>query len=329
MRDILLGLDIGGTKTELCLVRLSEGAHPATYVVLGSQRFPTEPNSGLDSFLKRLSFQIDRLLEEQGLGRESVRGTGIGVPGALHPQTGVLSQSSIPFLSGLTLKDVFEAALPDLGPSTLENDANCFALAEARLGAGAEWAGRNGIRQEDLCMLGVTLGTGVGGGIIMNGRLIRGKRGGAGEIGHSTLFPSGRPCYCRKLGCAEQYLSGGGLEQSYFARTSGKERLSAREIFRRLDEANPFALATVESYREDLTTFLSNVSNILDPHVIVLGGGLSTQDRLYAGLEERLKETCFLTENPPSILKHRIGDSAGMIGAALLAHETAHHSEDA
>jgi fructokinase len=322
MRDTLLGLDIGGTKTELCLVRLPAGRSVTGYELLGSRRIPTEPHSGLESFLRRVSTQIDRLFEEQGLERKSIRAIGIGVPGALHPLSGVLSQSSIPFLSGLPLKAVFETALPEMGPVVLDNDANCFALAEARLGAGAEWADQNGVRQEDLCMLGVTLGTGVGGGIIMNGRLIRGKRGGAGEIGHSTLFPSGRPCYCRKLGCAEQYLSGGGFEQSYFARTSGQERLSAREIFRRLDEANPFALATFESYREDLTTFLSNVSNILDPHVIVLGGGLSTQDRLYTGLEERLKEACFLTENPPSILKHRIGDSAGMIGAALLAHET-------
>ena len=322
MRDLLLGLDIGGTKTELCLLRLTAGAPASSHVPLGSRRMGTDPHAGLDSFMKRLSDLIDRLLEETGNTRGNIRAVGIGVPGALHPLTGVLSQSSIPFLSGLHLETVFRAGLPDMGPMILENDANCFALAEARLGAGAGWAERNGIRQEELCMLGVTLGTGVGGGIIMNGRLIRGKRGGAGEIGHSTLFPSGRPCYCRKLGCAEQYLSGGGFEQSYFARTSGKERLSAREIFRRLDEGNPFALAAVESYREDLTTFLSNVSNILDPHVIVLGGGLSTQDRLYSGLEDRLRETCFLTENPPSILKHGIGDSAGMIGAALLAHET-------
>jgi fructokinase len=322
MRDTLLGLDIGGTKTELCLVRFSSNSPAKHFELLGSRRVPTEPHAGLESFQRRVSTQIDRLLEEHGLNRERVRAIGIGVPGAIHPQSGLLSQSSIPFLSGLALKEVFQTAMSGMGPVVVENDANCFALAEARLGAGAEWAIRNGIRQEDLCMLGVTLGTGVGGGIIINGRLIRGKRGGAGEMGHSTLYPSGRPCYCRKLGCAEQYLSGGGFEQSYFARTSGRERLSAREIFRRLEESNPFASAAFESYREDLTTFLSNVSNILDPHVIVLGGGLSTQDRLYAGLEERLKETCFLTENPPSILKHRIGDSAGMIGAALLAHET-------
>jgi len=322
MRDTLLGLDIGGTKTELCLVRLPAGSPASDYTVLGSQRLSTEPHSGLESFLKRVSSQIDRLLLDHGQGRDRIRAIGIGVPGALHPRSGVLSQSSIPFLSGLALKAVFEGALTGMGPAVLENDANCFALAEARLGAGGDWARQNGIRQEDLCMLGVTLGTGVGGGIIMNGRLIRGKRGGAGEIGHFTLVPSGRPCYCRKLGCAEQYLSGGGLEQSYFARASGNERLSAKEIFRRLDEGNPFALATVESYRDDLTTFLSNVSNIFDPHVIVLGGGMSTQDRIYTGLEDRLKETCFLTENPPSILKHKIGDSAGMIGAALLAHET-------
>ena len=258
MRDTLLGLDIGGTKTELCLVRLPAGSPASDYTVLGSQRLSTEPHSGLESFLKRVSSQIDRLLLDHGLGRDRIRAIGIGVPGALHPRSGVLSQSSIPFLSGLALKTVFEGALTGMGPAVLENDANCFALAEARLGAGAGWAVQNGIRQEDL----------------------------------------------------------------YFARTSGKERLPAREIFRRLEEGNPFALATVESYREDLTTFLSNVSNIFDPHVIVLGGGMSTQDRIYSGLEERLKETCFLTENPPSILKHKIGDSAGMIGAALLAHET-------
>lgn len=321
MRDHLIGVDIGGTKTECCLIHLPEDSPPAAYQVLISRRCSTDPPSGLSAFLARLNALVDRILEETGLSRSRIRATGIGLPGTFDPISGRMARGSIPFLDDVPLVQVLESALGDVGPIILENDANCFALAEAKLGAGADWALGAGVAPEALCMIGVTLGTGVGGGIIMNGALVRGKRGGAGEIGHSTLFPDGRPCYCGKLGCAEQYLSGGGFEASYSVRTSHRERSSAREIFRLVEEGNPFALSAFESYRDDLTTFLSNLSNLLDPHVIVLGGGMSTQERLYPGLVDRLRDACFLTQNPPPILKHRIGDSAGMIGAALLAHQ--------
>jgi fructokinase len=321
MQDLLLGIDVGGTKTELCLVQLDPGADPLHHCLIGSLRMATDAPSGLESYLLRLSASFGRLLSESRVEKSRIRALGIGLPGAFNPVSAEISRGSIPFLTGIPLEPLFRDALRFEGVIALENDANCFTLAEARLGAGADWAQKSDIPPGELCLLGITLGTGVGGGILTHGRLIKGRRGGAGEIGHSTLHPEGRPCYCGKRGCAEQDLSGGGFEASFHARTSSRERLSSREIFKRIEEGNPFAIATFESYREDLITFLSNLSNILDPHVIVLGGGMSAQDRLYPGLEERLSEACFLTENPPSILKHRIGDSAGVIGAAVLGHE--------
>jgi fructokinase len=319
MEPLYLGVDTGGTKTEVSLISLPRDSDFSSHRTIAKKRIPTERRFGLDGFLRELRALTEELLSQNRIGMDRIRGIGVGLPGSIHPILQRMSQGSIPFFKNVDLQDSFRRALGFSGELIFENDANCFALAEAAFGAGSEWSRENGIGFEELCLLGVTLGTGVGGGIVMNGRLIRGRRGGAGEIGHMSLGESDRPCYCGKFGCAEQFLSGPALEHSYEMRSGGSHPTGGRSIFRLAQGHDPFATATLDSYRSYLVAFLSNLSNLLDPHVIVLGGGISLEDDLYTGIEDRLSEGCFLTEDPPAVLRNRLGDAAGAIGAALLA----------
>jgi fructokinase len=318
-----LGIDVGGTKTEVTLIGLRDPDHFENHVLLARKRSPTERNHGVASFVSGLGRLIGDALREAGLQPGDVLGTGVGLPGSIHPGLQVMIQGSIPFLKGIDLRAEIQNAVPLSGPMVFENDANCFALAEACFGTGKTFALKNGIGPSELCMVGITLGTGVGGGIIMNGRLIRGRRGGAGEIGHTGLRPADRPCYCGKSGCAEQFLSGPGLEHAHQIRANLETRLSGKQIFHRSRNQDPFAVATVAAYKDDLLQFLSNLSNLLDPHLMVLGGGISLEDQIYEGMESRLSEGCFLTSDPPAIVKNTLGDAAGSLGAAFLAFQSA------
>jgi fructokinase len=324
MSHYFIGVDVGGTKTEVCLLSLSDLKEFEQFQILARERIPTrrKENGGdgtLEDYLKPLSELIHKLIRETKLTLDRIQGIGFGLPGSIDPVTQVMAQGSIPFFNHRDLKTEFAKAIGYTGPMIFDNDANCFALAETYLGAGKRWAKENNVPLNQLCLVGVTLGTGVGGGLIVNGRLIRGRRGGAGEIGHITLVEAGRPCYCGKRGCVEQYLSGRAFEYSYSSRASALEKLKGTEIFKLAENGEPLAIATIEHYRDDLVTFLSNVSNFLDPHVIVLGGGMSSQPRIYDGISERLSRECFLTENPPGVIQNECGGSSGVLGAALLS----------
>ncbi len=312
-----MGVDVGGTKTEICILAF-EGRDYTQYQVLHRERFPTDRTGNLNSFLRTLKAHVQAALKHSNLDLSALESVGVGLPGSINPVTQVMSQGSVAFFKDKNLHQEFKSALGFKGEMLFDNDANCFALAETYLGAGRNWTQANQVPMNRLCLIGVILGTGVGGGLVIEGRLIRGSRGGAGEIGHITLVESGHPCYCGKFGCAEQYLSGTAFQRFYSARTSALEHLSGAEIFKRADENDPLAVASIEHYRDYLVTFLSNLSNLLDPHVIVLGGGMSTQPRIYPGISERLSKGCFLTENPPAVLPNTCGDSAGVLGAALL-----------
>ncbi|MBU6153441.1 MAG: ROK family protein [Bdellovibrionales bacterium] len=317
-----LGIDIGGTKTEASVLTLKAPNSFEDFKVLFSKRVPTERNHGLESFLTGLKSVVEETLGHSKISLEALKGIGIGLPGSIHPGLQVMAQGSIPFLKDLDLRSEFRRAIPFDGPMVFENDANCFALAEANFGAGRQWSLKNKVSVSDLCMVGITLGTGVGGGIIMNGKLIRGRRGGAGEIGHMGLRPADRSCYCGKSGCAEQFLSGPGLEHSYRIRAHPETPVPGKQIFARSENNDPYARSAVEGYKQDLLHLLSNLSNVLDPHLMVLGGGISLEDQIYEGLETRLSEGCFLTSDPPAILKNSLGDAAGALGAAFLAFQS-------
>jgi fructokinase len=287
--------------------------------VASCKRAPTERAHGLNPFLSGVKRLVEETLASSSVRMEDLLGIGIGLPGSIQPNRYVMTQGSIPFLKDLELRPEFQRLFSSSAPMVFENDANCFALAEARFGSGKDWARTHQVADQELCMIGITLGTGVGGGLIMNGRLIRGRRGGAGEIGHMSLRSADRPCYCGKSGCAEQFLSGPGVEHAYRLRSRSAVPVSGKQVFHRSRKADPFAVSTVESYREDLLQFLSNLSNLLDPHLMVLGGGISLEDQIYEDIESRLSEGCFLTRSPPAILKNSLGDAAGALGAAYLA----------
>ena len=313
-----LGIDVGGTKTEICLLGSSAVASLAF-----RERMATDREKSLPEFFDRLRTLLKKSLESRSIGFSEITTIGVGLPGSIDPIQGIMLEGSVSFFKGHDLRRLFAREIsldgsPFAGEIAFDNDANCFALAETYLGAGKKWAEENGIHPKHLCMIGVTLGTGVGGGLIVNGKLIRGRRGGAGEIGHMTLVEAGRPCYCGKRGCAEQYLSGPAFEYFFNNHTEALHPLGGKEIFELADQNDPFAVSAIESYRDRLVYFLSNLSNLLDPHVIVLGGGMSTQRRIYEGMSERLSSACFLTQEPPAVIPNVLGGSAGVIGAALL-----------
>lgn len=313
-----LGIDVGGTKTEICLLSSSVVASQVF-----RERMETKRELSITDFFTRLRELLKTSLESKSISFNEIKTIGVGLPGSIDPIHQIMLQGSVPFFKNIDLKKVFSKEI-SLGGKAFEgeikfdNDANCFALAETYFGAGKTWADQNGVLPKQLNLVGVTLGTGVGGGLIVNGTLIRGRRGGAGEIGHMTLVEAGRSCYCGKQGCSEQYLSGPAFEHFFQTHTEASHPLSGKEIFDLADQNDPFAISAIESYRDRLVYFLSNLSNMLDPHVIVLGGGMSTQRRIYEGMSDRLSQACFLTKEPPAVIPNELGGSAGVIGAALL-----------
>jgi len=313
-----LGIDIGGTKTEICLLGSS---------VIASQvfreRMPTLRDGTLDDFFVRLRALLKNSLTAQSISFKEIKTIGVGLPGSVDPIAQIMLQGNVSFFKNIDVKTVFAKEIspegkPFTGNIVFDNDANCFALAETYFGSGKKWSEQNGVAAQQLCVIGVILGTGVGGGLIVNGKLIRGRRGGAGEIGHMTLVDNGRPCYCGKRGCSEQYLSGRAFEHFYNSHEEITHPTSAEEIFTLAEKNDRFANAAVESYRDHLVEFLSNLSNLLDPHMIVLGGGMSKQKRIYEGMSDRLSKACFLTKDPPAVVQNVLGGSAGVLGAALL-----------
>ncbi len=313
-----LGIDVGGTKTEICLLSSS-----LVTSQLFRERMETKRELSLADFFIRLKTLLKASLDKQSISFNQITTIGVGLPGSVDPVQQVMVQGSVPFFKNIDLKKTFSKEISLNGQEfkgkiKFDNDGNCFALAETYFGAGKDWADQHQVPAEQLCLIGITLGTGVGGGLIVNGNLIRGRRGGAGEIGHTTLVEAGRPCYCGKQGCAEQYLSGPAFEHFFKTRAEALHPLSGKDIFELALQKDPFAISAIESYRDRLVGFLSNLSNVLDPHVIVLGGGMSTQKIIYEGMSERLSQACFLTKEPPAVMQNKLGGSAGVIGAALL-----------
>lgn len=284
-----IGIDLGGTKIEIAV--LDEHSQ-----VLLRRRVPTEAHLGPERVLANLSNLYWNALRAVGHPDHSL---GVGTPGAISPLTGLLKNSNTLCLNGLPLNRLLAE---DLGHDlVIENDANCFALAEALLGAG------RGHR----VVFGVILGTGCGGGIVIDGQILVGSQRIAGEWGHTTLDPSGPACACGRLGCVETALSGSGLE-ARCERQTGRS-LTAEEIF-----ADPACGTLIDDFYRDFGIALANVINLLDPDCVVLGGGLSKVDGLYARGVAAVHSRIFTDLPNTPILRNSLGDSSGVIGAALL-----------
>lgn len=289
-----IGLDLGGTKTEGIVI--NEAGK-----MLYRERRLTPQDRGYNAILKNIHALARELEKKSG---ETCH-VGIGTPGAISTRTGRLKNSNTVCLNGKPLKDDLENTLAR--PIRLANDANCFALSEALDGAG-QGAG---------VVFGVILGTGVGGGIVINGQLIEGLQHIAGEWGHNVLESDGPPCYCGKNGCVETLISGPGLAQDY-ALHGGDPAFDAIQIVAHAEQGDNLAEAAMQRYLDRFGRALSTVINILDPDVVVLGGGMSNIPRLYTEGREHVARYVFNDELRTKILSHVHGDSSGVRGAAQL-----------
>jgi len=295
---VRIGIDLGGTKIEV--LALDDAGQ-----TLLRRRIPTSTGD----YAAILDAVADLVFgAEKELGRQGT--VGIATPGAISAKTGHIKNSNSTALNGKFLdRDLSEV----LGrPVRLENDANCFALSEAVDGAAAHAA----------VVFGVILGTGVGGGLVIDRKIIAGHNKIAGEWGHNPLpWPTlaeqpGHDCYCGKLGCIETFLSGAGLGREYYAR-SGKV-LTAQEIADLAARGDNLAGQSLESYKDRLARSLASVINVLDPDVIVLGGGLSNILQLYVEIASLIAKYAFSDGIETSVLRAVHGDSSGVRGAAWL-----------
>ena len=232
---------------------------------------------------------------------------GIGTPGTIDPESGLLKNSNSQCLNGMPIqKDLSKVLNKSI---LIQNDANCFALAETLLGSVKDK------HPNAKNVFGIIMGTGVGGGVIIDGKTVYGSQGIGGEWGHTIVTDSGDECYCGKRGCVESVISGRAL-QIYYDKISGK-KLKFEEIYA-LKDTDKHANETFKRLITHFGKGLSNVVNIIDPEVIVLGGGLSNIDELYSEGYNELKKYVFNPTFSTPILRPKLGDSAGVYGAALL-----------
>ncbi|MEK7884854.1 ROK family protein [Methyloversatilis sp. NSM2] len=293
-----IGVDLGGTKTELIAID-DDGS------VRLRRRAPT-PAGDYAATVALIAGMVTQAERELGV-RASV---GIGTPGSQSPVDGRMRNANSTCLNGQPLKQDVEAAL---GRTVrLANDANCFALSEAVDGAG---------RGADV-VFGVILGTGVGGGVVVHGRVLQGANGVAGEWGHNPLPPGddtgghAPACYCGRHGCVETWLSGPALAADHL-RTSGETAVPERIVARAAD-GDAACEATLRRYEARLARALAGVINLLDPDVIVLGGGLSSIGRLYQRVPQLWAPHVFSDRIVTRLCPPRHGDSSGVRGAAWL-----------
>jgi len=286
-----IGIDLGGTKTEGILL-------DEKHNIIERKRIKTPQENGYDSIVKSITFLIN------DLKKKTSEKTSIGLctPGVTDPNSGLIKNSNTQCLIGMPLKNDLENILDQ--EILMENDANCFALAESLLGSA----------KDNEVVFGVIMGTGVGGGIVINGTIHKGRSNIAGEWGHHILHPNGNECYCGKRGWVETYISGPALERRWFEITGTKKSLQSITQNLSFEKAEQWK----SEFLENFGMALANVIDILDPDVIVLGGGVSNVSFLYDEGKKAVYEKVFSDLVNTPILKNKLGDSAGVFGACLL-----------
>jgi len=289
-----IGIDLGGTKIEGVLLSSDNK-------MIERKRIHTKQEEGYESIIHRIVKLINNIKSI------SIKDCQIGIctPGALDIKTGILKNSNTVCLIGKPIKEDLESELKC--SIAIDNDANCFAMAEALLGSGKNYE----------TVFGVIMGTGVGGGLVLNRKIHHGRLFIAGEWGHQVLYPNGRNCYCNKKGCVETYLSGPSLEKEW--EKNSNEFLPLKKIIELYDNRpNDNYTKWKNEFLSNFGIALSNVINIIDPDVVVLGGGLSNINFLYSEGILSVQKKIFSNKNDTPIVSNKLGDSAGVFGAALL-----------
>jgi len=284
-----IGVDLGGTKTEGVLV-------DEEFQVIERKRVPTNQNNGYESILNTIKDLVNDLKNNE---KTSI---GICTPGALSKDSGLIKNSNTQCLIGKDLRNDLEKILDQ--EISIENDANCFALAEAKLGAA---------KNHDT-VFGVIMGTGVGGGLVIDGKIHSGRTNIAGEWGHHCIKPNGNECYCGRKGCVETYISGPALEKKWNKLTN--QNITVSDIVKNSQE--DVYKTWKNEFLENFGLSMANVIDILDPDAIVLGGGLSNIPFLYDEGKNLVYENVFSDTVDTPILKNQLGDSAGVFGACIL-----------
>ena len=286
-----IGIDLGGTKIEGILLDNNLNA-------IERKRIPTQQENGYKSIIESIKSLVEELKSKSN---DDVT-IGVSAPGAISLKTGLIKNSNTQCLIGKPLrKDLVQILNQEV---SIDNDANCFAKAEAIMGSAKNYK----------IVFGVILGTGVGGGIVINGHVHKGRTNIAGEWGHHTLRINGNKCYCGKSGCVETYISGPALEKRWIELTTKPETLSS--IIKNLDSEK--GKQWKNEFLENFGIALANVIDILDPDAIVLGGGVSNIPFLYDEGRDSVYDKVFSDLVDTPILKNKLGDSAGVYGASLL-----------
>jgi len=299
-----IGIDLGGTKTEAIVLGPDDS-------VIFRSRCATPRDGGYRAILETIAQLTAQAREHIPPG--SSHSIGLGIPGSLNASTGLLQNANTTCLIGRPLKDDLEAALGCT--ISLENDANCFTLAECRAGAGRGYG----------LVFGIIMGTGCGGGICIDGHVRQGLNRIAGEWGHFAVDPAGAQCYCGKKGCVETKISGGGVEAAFISRY-GRE-ISMKSIVEGYRSGDPLCAEAFQTFLEDYGRCLGGLISMLDPDAVVLGGGLSNIDELYTLGLEQVRKYAFHESLTTPVLKNRLGDSAGVYGAAWLGSESVSSGE--
>jgi len=309
---VVIGVDLGGTNTRIALVGHDGG-------VLDKQSEETRASEGHEKVIATLIGNIERQFANANrLGRE-VAAVGVGAPGVIHEQTGIVVQSpNFPDWNNLPLKATLEGALKI--PVFIENDANAAALGE-------QW---RGAAKDIGSMIFLTLGTGVGGGIVLDGRIWHGADGMAGEIGHMTIVPQGRTCGCGNTGCLEMYASSRGIVMNFMesaaaecAAAGERSGITSAEVYQAARTGDARALCAMQEMGRSLGIGIANLINIFNPEMVVIGGRVKDAwDLFIDATKAEIKKRAFRypaerTRIVPSLL----GDDAGMVGAAAVAFQ--------
>jgi predicted NBD/HSP70 family sugar kinase len=301
MNQPLWGIDLGGTKIEGVILESIDNPTP-----LVRTRVDTEASKGYDHIIGQIARLVAEMEKQSGL---KPRAIGIGTPGVLDPSLQTMKNCNTVVLNGQPLQKDLEKNL-QLNIE-LANDANCFALAETQWGIVQTAAPKSRL------VFGIIMGTGVGGGVVMDGKIWNGRHGIGGEWGHNFLDESGGPCYCGKTGCVETVISGPATERYYTSLTG--EKLKLKEIVaRHKDGSDPAAKKTIDRLCHFFGKGISVITNLLDPDVLIIGGGVGNIDALYTQGLADLGKFIFNNRVEVPLLKPTLGDSAGVFGAAAL-----------
>ncbi len=289
-----LGIDLGGTKIEGIVLDQESN-------VLFRERIPTEQEQGYEHIINNIH-RLYHLMVDDIKGAEHT--IGIGTPGAISPRSGLLKNSNAVIMNGKPVQKDIEKAIGR--PIAIQNDANCFAMAEAMLGPGK---GKH-------MVFGVIMGTGCGGGLVIDGKVHTGLQAIGGEWGHMSIDPNGPECYCGARGCVETFISGGGLTKMYAKRYDNPKSLP--EVQQDYYQGEPRAAEFFNHFFVRFGTAMANLIAVLDPDIVILGGGFSNFEAIYTEGIKEVERQVFSDSLDTPIVKHTQGDSAGVFGAAFV-----------